>query len=274
MDSRRIRLIDVFPYNGDPIVEMRLSEVYPFVDEIIVIEMLQTFTGIQKDAFFIDAHAHVFDPYRDKIHFIRVDHIPDTPDMAWTKTRAGTFMAGSMAWWRENYQRECVLRRLREIDGPYVAIMSDADEIPNVERIVQRVDDIASRDTIVRLEMAMFNYSFRWMKPRPWYHAFVLSDKAVAKAMDDRGIDYLRCFGVTDAVIERGGWHCSNFMDAHDIQKKIASFAHTEFDMPDYRSLDHIRACMATGKDLFDRGEDEDAVPRPPDVPLPRSVDS
>ena len=63
--------MDCFPYNGEPIVELRLATVYPYVDEIVVTESRTTFSGVKKQSCYFYDRSSVFDKYRDKITFIR-----------------------------------------------------------------------------------------------------------------------------------------------------------------------------------------------------------
>ena len=54
-------------------------------------------------------------------------------------------------------------------------------------------------------------------------------------------------------VIKNGGWHFSYLLTPNEIQKKIMTFAHTEFNKIQFTSLKNIKFCIKHYKDLFHR---------------------
>ena len=61
-----VSIVDVFCYNGDPIVENRLKYLDPHIDKFVIIESWHTFSGNKKDELFHKNHE-VFKPYISKI---------------------------------------------------------------------------------------------------------------------------------------------------------------------------------------------------------------
>ena len=54
-------------------------------------------------------------------------------------------------------------------------------------------------------------------------------------------------------IIDNGGWHFSYLLKPREIQKKIMTFAHTEYNKKKFTSLKNICECIKNGKDLFHR---------------------
>ena len=54
-------------------------------------------------------------------------------------------------------------------------------------------------------------------------------------------------------IIKNGGWHFSFLMSPKEIQKKISSYAHTEFNNDQYKNLDRIKKKIDSRLDLFNR---------------------
>ena len=54
-------------------------------------------------------------------------------------------------------------------------------------------------------------------------------------------------------VVEDGGWHFSNIMTPINISKKIKSFAHSEFNTPEFNNIENIKKNIDLKKDLFGR---------------------
>ena len=50
-------------------------------------------------------------------------------------------------------------------------------------------------------------------------------------------------------------------MGLPDLARKLESFSHSEYDTAEFKAEDHIRECIRTGKDLFNRGPAFDMLP-------------
>lgn len=270
-----IHLIDVFPYNGESIVALRLAEVYPHVDEIVVTEARETHSGLPKDELFFEKHADIFEPYRDKLQVCIVDAFDKGPiPQKWMETRKGCvwMLDNKKAWYRESTQRDAcgayLASRIKEL-GKTLIICSDVDEIPNMRLITAMKETMyrVSHETgsPVRLEMAMFYYSWKWMKPYKWYHAFMCAGECLTRYT----LDEMRVLVPKTHVLKDAGWHCSYFMTSEDLVRKLRSFSHRECDTEEARSEDHVQACLTTGRDLFGRGEHENCRVREDGMEMP-----
>ena len=54
-------------------------------------------------------------------------------------------------------------------------------------------------------------------------------------------------------LIKDGGWHFSFLMTPEEAQKKIKSFAHSEFNISKFNNLDKITYSINQREDIFDR---------------------
>ena len=54
-------------------------------------------------------------------------------------------------------------------------------------------------------------------------------------------------------IIENGGWHFAYLQNTENISKKIKSFAHGEFNKPNFANPAIIKEKINMGKDIFDR---------------------
>ena len=54
-------------------------------------------------------------------------------------------------------------------------------------------------------------------------------------------------------IVENGGWHFSFVMTPKEISDKIKSFAHNEFDKPEFTNVEEIEKKIRSKKDLFGR---------------------
>ena len=55
-------------------------------------------------------------------------------------------------------------------------------------------------------------------------------------------------------LIENGGWHLSFMQSPEDIQKKISSYSHREYNNEKFNAIEIIKSKILNKEDLFDRG--------------------
>jgi beta-1,4-mannosyl-glycoprotein beta-1,4-N-acetylglucosaminyltransferase len=105
-------------FNEIEILKMRLEELNDVVDYFVLVESTETQRGDLKPLHF-NENRHLFEKYLGKIIHIVVDERHPEMDL----------------WARENYQRNCIARGLRNCDSSDVVLISDLDEIPRPEAI-------------------------------------------------------------------------------------------------------------------------------------------
>lgn len=249
-----VKVYDAFIYNGEPIVKFRLQLLAPFVDEFIVTESWYTFTGEKKPFLWIERNRAMFEPYLHKIHFQQIDAFPPMPADWPHRAR----FHNPQDWWREHYQRDVARERLDALQsaaGPFVLICTDVDEIVRPE-VARNLRSLYSRLTTqpAFLDMQFFYYNFRWIKRTSWTHGFLVTDQTYRRDT----LTGFRVFHPRRLVVPQAGWHCSYFLSCADLQRKIRSFSHQEFNKAQFTDPAHLQQCLSTGKDLFARGPQED----------------
>jgi Glycosyltransferase family 17 len=230
--ARRAQVLDVFCYNGEPVVERRLAYLAPKVDKFVVVEARQTHSGRPKPGgLFVERHADMFEKYDCEI--VVVDAFPAPPPDWADRVRECPWVRDPAAWWREHFQREQALPVVRRLaaERPTVALVCDSDEIPShdaIECLVANYDGLKRGP--VHLAMDVFYYSFRWrLSDERWHKAFAICSEALAGPVSLTATRNARPV----ALLEDGaGWHCSYFMDAAGVRRKLESFAHTEIGVP------------------------------------------
>ena len=60
--------------------------------------------------------------------------------------------------------------------------------------------------------------------------------------------------GLSVRFVEKGGWHFSYLGGVNAIIKKIESFAHNEYNKPEFKNPEKIKQLITSGEDLFGRG--------------------
>lgn len=242
-DSSKPHVVDVFPYNGEPIVARRLAYLDAVVDQFVVVEARTTFSGQTKPSLFVESHREVFEPYMHKTHFVVIDTFPPM-GAGWDRGED---------WWREGYQRDVVLPLLRgmHLKHPILALVCDSDEIPSreaIDALVESYEDVAARPA-VHLIMALHYYDWTWTVNMPWTSAFAIAGDRLGPSLDSER----RAGAAIAAVMPDAGWHASFFMSPEEVARKVKSFAHREFDLPLNTDIEEIKRAMESGKDVLHR---------------------
>lgn len=258
--TQRALLFDVFSYNGEPIVELRLKYLAPFVDQFVIVEARQTHSGKPKDELYIEKYGDVFAPYKNKIKFIVIDEFPSMPTDWPQKHGDGAYMKDISyeSWYRERYQRDIAKEYLLAnfAQKEFIVICGDVDEIIKDEIAAGlKKQYFAFRDPVY-FEMKFYYYNFSWQKRFPWYMAYVVNDLGLRR----ESLSHFRTVHPKTKFIPNAGWHASYFLNVRDLQRKLESFAHRECDRGQNKSHDYLRKCLSHGSDISGRGESEDCV--------------
>lgn len=247
-------IYDCFPFfNELELLELRLNELDKVVDKFVLVEATRTFQKESKPLYYAE-NKHLFDKFNDKIIHIVVDKFPGF----FSKFRIPT------AWDYDNYQKDQVVRALSGCNPDDVIIISDLDEIPRAEKIVE----YAKKEGVKVFEQRYCNYFLNciavdapdashlvkrnkivyWCGSVMVDYADFTSFKEVRKLRDKIQNNTLR--------IQEGGWHFSFMGGAEKIRMKLDSWAHTREGKynPEYlKDPNRLLEIMNSGDDLFGR---------------------
>jgi len=238
--SDKPKIYDAFLFfNELDLLELRFKELNDTVDFFVITEATITHQGNPKPLYFKENEKR-FEKYKDKIIYILVDHFPVFNEDDWKKP-----------WDREQWQRHCLIKGLTNCKDNDVIILSDADEIPNVEAIKNY-----KGGGIKSLEQNLYYYDFHHLAEKKWTCAKIMQFKDVkegkTKIQDNNPFifsTYLR--NEEHEIIKNGGWHFSYLADTKGIINKLKSFSHREFNTHPYTEEEYIRQCIDKNKNLF-----------------------
>jgi beta-1,4-mannosyl-glycoprotein beta-1,4-N-acetylglucosaminyltransferase len=237
-----MKIYDCFTYlNEDLILDLRFNILNEHVDYFVIIESHKTHSGeIKKKNFNINK----FLKFKKKIIYFFITEMPSS------KNR----------WILENFQRNyinIILKKTNIKSSDYV-IISDADEIPNLENIKKiKLDE----KNIYAFEQSTFYYKINLLnsKDTPWYGSRLVAYKKL-KHLTPQFIRSRKCkqysFWRFDKprnvkIIKTGGWHFSYLNNVKKIQYKLKSFAHSEFSSEKFFNAKIINNKINNLKDLF-----------------------
>lgn len=235
-----MRIFDCFTYCGeDTLLDIRLKTLDKYVDYFVIVEGTKFHSGKKKEKKF---KIKKFLSYKNKIRYFLVENFPKH---------------NGNNWIYEKYQRNCIKRGLYDASPEDVILVSDLDEIPNLNS-----KDYKLYDSCIFLQN-FYYYKFnllcyeglKWKSKWPgtksikykFFKSPQLTRELRVKNIPNWRIDQK----VKRKIILDGGWHFSYLMTPQEIVSKIKNFAHKEFLK--YGRLNIIKDMISKKKDLFER---------------------
>ena len=235
-------------FDEDLIVELRLNILDKYVDKFVIVEATRDHAGRKKE---LNFNLKNFSQFEKKIIYIIVEDIPE---------KVENYKKGwSPNFYRENFNRNAIVRGLTECSPNDLIIISDADEIPNLE-ILDKLE--IKKPAIFRQKE--FIYKLNLTSNQNWNGSSICAKKYLKspqwlrdKRFTRRG--FLRKLFFKTQFLHNGGWHFSFLKNPTNIAKKLKSYAHSEFAM--YSDVDLIKENIEQRKFFIDPNKELKTVP-------------
>ena len=118
-------IYDCFQYfNEDHIADLRFNILNKFVDKFVVVESTVNHQGKSKK---LNFDINKYKKFKNKINYIVVD---DTPENIKKPHKGGESLV-------EQHQRNSIVKGLKNAEDSDFVILSDVDEIPNLNKLVE-----------------------------------------------------------------------------------------------------------------------------------------
>jgi len=230
------------------VLDIRLHELAPVVDKFVLVESTKTFRNASKRLYYKE-NKHKFTEFVDRIIHVIVEDTPLTPN----------------PWEVEYFQRNAIVRGLVQCQPNDIILLSDVDEIP-------RATTVALNDW----HSALNNQDCYWFNQIVSY--YYLNCVANISWNGTRVVRY-EMLGSPQAWRDKAGlglnmagWHMSYLGTPERISRKIAAFAHSEYDTPEFNNVEHLAECLEKGRDLFNRADIEFQIKPVTECDLPQYV--
>ncbi len=235
-----MKIFDCFMYFDEEVVlELRLNTLDRYVDYFVIVESTYNHRGDKRKLLF---NHKKFEKFKKKIIYLVYDKSPEKieeiliNDAESEKSRKYILNAIQ----RENGQRNFITSGLNEAKDEDMILISDVDEIPNLENLDLR----KINHKIILFSQDMFYYKFNlylrnliWTGTKGCKKQYLKSPQWL-RNIKDRKFPFFRLdvfFSETKfiniKIIENGGWHFTNIKTPSEIQHKLRSYLHhREFD--------------------------------------------
>ena len=261
-----MKIFDCFMYfNEDLILEIRLNELYKYVEKFIIIESNYTHSGEFKEYNF---DIEKFNKFKDKIIYIKVKDKPknylEIDKNLTLDEKKGKQILNALIL--ENFQRNEILKGLNEANDDDFIIVSDLDEIPNLNNV--NLNNHKSK--IIIFKQIFFHYRFNlYLKDFNWFGSKCCTKKLFKSPQWLRNIkskkyNFFRIDTLFSEkkyqnvfIVENGGWHFTTINNEEGIIYKLKSFLH-HADTPDnLLNKGTLKNLIKEKKFLFDHNVDK-----------------
>lgn len=261
-----MKIFDCFMYfDEDVVLDVRLNLLSKHVDKFVIIESKYNHKGDERQPLF---NINKFDKFRDKIIYILNSDIPEGIEKIQTSDNEDEIYRKSIfnAWKRENLQRNKIMDGILDADKDDWIIVSDLDEIPNLEEI--NFNTIENK--LIFFEQHMIYYKFnlklenfiwfgskackfknlkspQWLrdiktKKFPWWRVDTMFSKKKYRDI---------------YFVKNGGWHFSYLKNPKDIEKKLKSYLHhIDYDKSPL-GIEKIKNIINEKKAIYDLRADQ-----------------
>ena len=231
------KIFDCFMFNNEEkLLEIRLNVLNKFVDHFVIIESEETHSGNKKNITFdIDKYPK----FKEKIIYKKINSFP----------------TGLSSWQKENYQRNYIVNCLNQAKGNDIVMISDLDEIPNLENI--KLKNYNEKIIVFNQKLFFYKMNFgantaNWHGTRACQKKFLKSPQWLRNLKTHKKYKFYRLdkllfsknYERSFKIINNGGWHFTWLGDLDFIKNKLRSFAHTELNNPIIVNDNYIKECI------------------------------
>ena len=237
------KIYDCFIFNNEiDLLNIRLNILNQYVDYFVIIESKETHSGIKKKLTF---DVKKFPKFSNKIIYGVIEKFPNN----------------FSAWEKENFQRNYISKFLSKADADDFILISDLDEIPNLENI--NFKNLNEKIIIFQQRLFFYKLNFGELIPS-WHGSRCVRKKNLKNPQWLRNLKthkkykFFRldkiCFSTkyehNFKVIENGGWHFTWMGDIKFIKDKLKSFAHTELNRLEVNNDEFLSYCIKNMKPI------------------------
>ena len=261
-----MNIFDCFMYfDEDLLLDIRLNSLDNYVKKFVITEATYTHNGNKKK---LNFDINKFKKFKDKIIYIVVDQQPNNIlkfDVKDSKEKKGEkLILNGMA--RDYFQREKLGDGLTEAIDEDLILVSDLDEIPNLESF--NFKEI--KDKIIIFEQKIFYYKlnllynkFLWQGTRAIKKKNLISPQWLrnikGKNYPKWRIDtFFSKKKYSDLVfVKNGGWHFTCLRTPEQLEKKLLSYAHHYEFQESGLKIEDIKKFISEKRIIYDYKADQ-----------------
>ena len=227
-------------YDEDLVLDLRLNILDKYVYKFVIVESKYTHSGEKRELLFDIAK---YPKFKDKIDYIALENEPEDLSKVLSKDsfdeKNSKYILNALK--RENFQRNAISLGLKQADKNDLIIISDVDEIPNLENLNYN----KIKNSIILFKQNFYYYKFNlklenlhWFGSKACLFNKLKSPQWLRNIKDKKYPLWRLDTLISDKkysnieFIENGGWHFSNMKTVEEIEKKMRTYLHhREYDI-------------------------------------------
>ena len=240
------KIYDCFSYwDEDLLLDLRLNILDQYVDYFVVVEGDKTWQNNKKNLRF---DINNFKKFQKKIIYVPVTNMP----------------SGDNPYIRENFQRNCIDRGLKNAKENDLVIISDLDEIPNPDVFKKFKPEM--RYAVFKQMHFYYKFNLQSKNHPFWYGSRICVKKYLNSPQWLRGLKFKkRPWWRIDKkrlnnILDNGGWHFCNLKEPKNLLYKYKNLCETndqyvfneKIDIK-YLNENEIKRSVDLGIDLIGR---------------------
>jgi beta-1,4-mannosyl-glycoprotein beta-1,4-N-acetylglucosaminyltransferase len=239
-----MKVFDCFIFfNELDLLEFRLKFLDKFVDYFVIVESNITFSGLTKPYHFTN-NINRFKAWKHKIIYIPIEQ--STEGLVFEDQKK--YNPESASWKLEYEQRNALVQAATLMNESDMVLLSDLDEIPSIWGIKKALQ--MSKPAAFSLLFHVHYLNCQHSKDLRWWKGCIMTTAIQFKEITPQG---LRDKRDVYPSLPDAGWHFSFIGGVEQIQQKLQSFAHTEYNTGDFTARQHIEDAILKGKDVLKR---------------------
>ena len=261
-----MNIYDCFMYfDEDLLLDIRLNSLEKFVKKFVIAEATYTHNGNKKK---LNFDINKFQKFKDKIIYIIVDEQPKNileMKEGDTKEKIGEkLILNGMA--RDYFQRESLSKGLKEAREEDLILISDLDEIPNLENL--KIENIKN-------EIIIFEQKILYYKLNLHYDNFLWHGTKAIKNKNFLSPQWLRnikgkCYPKWRVdtffskkkysnlkFVKNGGWHFTCLKTPEHLEKKLLNYAHHYEFQTSGLKIEDIKKFISEKRIIYDYKADQ-----------------
>ena len=239
-------IYDCFMYfDEDMLLDLRLNVMNKFVDFFVIVESKYTHQGKVKDK---KLNLSDFKKFKDKIIHI------------YNESKFENYNS----WEKENFQRNQITKGLIDSKNEDIIMISDVDEIPNLEKI----DFSKINKYVYAFSQIHSMYKLNLIRDDDWIGTKLCKKKVLISPQWLRALKVNKKYNIFRLdkyfsktyyskfkIIRNGGWHFGWLRNSDEIIQKINSYAHTEHNINQNNNKNYIEDCMDKNVSFLNNNE-------------------
>ena len=233
-------------FDEDLMLDLRLNTLNEYVDKFIIAEATRDHSGKEKK---LNFDYNKFSKFKDKINYLIIEDLPlnvTSKKKNWDANH-----------WRDQYQRNSLVRGFEQCDNNDLIMISDIDEIPDPKKLSEfnvknKYACFMQKNFQSKLNLLNITDKY-WMGTKICQKKYLKSPQWLRNIKTKKRPFWKFYKPKEPQLIFDGGWHFSFLKNAKDISKKIKSYAHQEFYKDKFVDEEKIANRIENKKDIFDR---------------------